>query len=174
MSSFSKEKHPSKVGALFWTLRDARRIVDKIQHDPATESVEVTVLHPTDTDVDSKLQPDSQGVKRTLFRTHRNFSLIGIGAGLGIFCLALLLDAREVTASPLLAATVLTFAGAICGLILAGLISLRPDHDKLLRLSSRARKSGCWMVVAHTGDPAQSVRAREHMRTRAVKTVATL
>ena len=47
----------------------------------------------------------------------------------------------------------------ICGLILGGLVTLRPDHELLINRVKEGLRMGRWVVVVHPTNPDQTTRA---------------
>lgn len=79
------------------------------------------------------LDPEQRGIFRTLFITHGITGVIGAIVGFSI-----------------------TF-----GLLLGGLIAIRPDHVWLITAVRSGLKQGKWAVIVHPVDTGQTAAARE-------------
>ena len=68
----------------------------------------------------------------------------------GLLYLSLRLGGNEsILSHPLLALMVLLFFGGIFGLLFGGLLSLRPDHYRVMAAVRKAIKRGRWAVISH-------------------------
>ena len=103
------------------------------------------------------------GIARTLVKAH--LVLGGIGALVGLrIALALLLftGVRAFTSSPAFSIGLLTALGLVAGLLLGGLVSLRPNQDVLrMRLAKVMGDGERWAVVVHARDHADESRERK-------------
>lgn len=66
--------------------------------------------------------------------------------------------------SPLLAFIAFVGFGITFGLLLGGLIAIRPDHVWLITAVRRALQENRWAVIVHPTDAAQTAAARELLR----------
>lgn len=62
--------------------------------------------------------------------------------------------------SPMLTFIALGFLGAVSALLLAGIVSLRPDHDRVIQKTRSATEVGQWTVVVHCADTQQQERVK--------------
>ena len=69
--------------------------------------------------------------------------------------------------SPLFTFIALGFLFPALGLMLAGLISLRPDHDPLIAQTRTATESGQWTLIAHCATTEQQERVNDTINTTA-------
>jgi hypothetical protein len=156
-ASLFAERSSTLVAA---TFRDRAAAVDAASalqaHMPQAE---VDLVRPQDKDFARKMEPDSQGIWRTAIRSHVVLGLIGMG--LGAACAATLVGVGWPAAveSPVLAALFLSNLGLFAGLMLAGLLTLRPDRGRVTLAIRRRNRAGQWAVVAHSTSPAQLERA---------------
>jgi len=61
--------------------------------------------------------------------------------------------------------------GIMFGLILGGLLALRPDHGRVIHLVRRALQIGKWAVVAHPRDASQTHQAVASLRSGSLRVV---
>jgi len=120
---------------------------------------EVDLVRPQDKDFARKMEPDSQGIWRTAIRSHLVLGLIGLGLGVAVAATLVGVGWPAAAGSPMLATLFLSILGLFAGLMLAGLLTLRPDRGRVTLAIRRRNREGQWAVVAHPTSPAQSERA---------------
>lgn len=150
------ERSTTLVAACFDTRASAELAAAGL--NKASEGGEkVYLILPNDAHAAEKLEPESRGIVRTLWRSHLLFgvfaTLIGAGAGLGLVALPW----PAAASSPGFAVLFSAVFGLFAGLMLAGLVSLRPDHGYVIDKVMQAVRRGRWAVVMH---PLNRVRAR--------------
>lgn len=130
--------------------------------DAATElradmpQVEVDLLRPRDADFARKMEPESQGIWRTAIRSHLVLGPAGLLLGAAAAATLVELGWPAAASSPMFATLFLATLGLFAGLMLAGLVTLRPDRSRVTLSIRRRNRSGQWAVVAHPRSPAQS------------------
>ena len=72
------------------------------------------------------------------------------------------------------AALALLFFGAVAGLMLGGLVALRPDHDRYVEAARDAMESGNTTVVVHAFSGEQADQAADLLRAQGGEVTATL
>lgn len=75
--------------------------------------------------------------------------MLGAVAGLLAFAVLMAVDVPFIVASPVAAALILLFFGTVAGLLLGGLVALRPDHDRYVLATRDAMAAGSTTVVVH-------------------------
>ena len=130
--------------------------------DAATElradmpQVEVDLVRPRDADFARKMEPETTGIWRTAVRSHRVLGPAGLLVGAAAAATLVSLDWPAAASSPMLTALFLSTLGLFAGLMLAGLLTLRPDRSRVTLSIRRRNRAGQWAVVAHPRSPAQS------------------
>ena len=114
-------------------------------------TVEVSVVGPTDPQVARKLEPDSRGIWRTVVRGHHVFGAGGVAVGLAVAWL-LVGSSSAAAMSPGFTALFAGVVGAFLGMMVAGLLTLRPDHSLVIRKVRERLQQGQWEVVVHPTD----------------------
>ena len=125
---------------------------------------EVTVIGPDDPRVARRLEPEQRGIWHTMVRSHL---LLGTaGAALGAIGAALLIvwPWPAAVASPWLTTLVLVVFGAFAGMLVAGLLSLRPDHGRVIRAVHEALARRHWAVVVRPLTAARAAFAVDRLR----------
>ncbi|AVT03431.1 hypothetical protein [Paracidovorax avenae] len=107
------------------------------------------------------LEPEQAGIFPTLLRSHLVTGLAGALAGVLFYAWLLRGGQPMVASSPLQACIAIVGVATAFGLLLGGLVSLRPDHVRLLTQLRSALRDGHWAVVVHPTDPHQAQLARD-------------
>lgn len=172
-SAIFGERYLSKVGAVFDSSQDARAAADRLRTEAGIRSVQVRVVEPDDPDMGRKLEPEAAGIAGTLARAHVTLGIAGMVVGLLIAALLVLMDVTAFTWNPWYTFIVMGFFGAIAGLLLGGLVSLRPDHDRLIAWVKEAARGGRWFVLVHARDHAEERKAKDSLEKLSDKVVGT-
>ena len=146
------EDFPHKVSAGFDNHSAAEEAAWSLVHKAGLPPSQIRVVRPDDTHMETKVEPETRGVARTLLKTH---IVLGLGAlVVGLVTAAVLVTVGPVLtrSSPVMTFIALGFLFPALGLMLAGAISLRPDHDPLIEKTRSASETGRWTVIAHCAD----------------------
>ncbi|MFO1337074.1 MAG: hypothetical protein U1F53_02385 [Burkholderiaceae bacterium] len=139
------ERSLTLVAASFADHRAAERAAGVLKQSPALDG-EVAVIDPGDPLARRKLEPEQRGIFATLLRSHLILGTAGLGVGLLVAWVAIAVWTAA-AASP---GFVLLFAGLMggfIGMMVAGLITLRPDHGLVLLGVREALRRGRSAVV---------------------------
>ena len=149
------ERSLTKIAAVFESLASAETAVLRLRQVAGMSESQVELVGPSDmrgvveAPLSRKLEPESLGIWHTLIRTHVVTGAVGALAG-GVLSLGLMLAGNPaILSSPLLSLGVMVFFGGIFGLLVGGLLSLRPDHYRVMAAVRKAIKRGRWAVVSH-------------------------
>ncbi len=160
-------RSPARVAALFGDAESAYKAVSRLMTETDLSNEQVLVVDPQDPLVKNSSEPDTRGVGRILLRSHLTLALLGLLIGLAS---ALVLTSAGVLindARPMMISVTFGAFGAILGLLVAGLMTARPDHRRLNIASIKGVRVGHWMVVALAADREQRERARSVLARRA-------
>lgn len=154
-SVFFGERSVSKVAGLFnsndMALIAAQSVVDISSLDVS----QVRVLGPSDTVVSDDarvaraIEPEPYGIWQTLLKAHLAAGLLGLVAGVLLFAAMMLVGIQAVVSSPFLSLVAFAGFGLIFGLMVGGVLSLRPDHGRVLAVVRQGLEHGQWAVIAH-------------------------
>jgi hypothetical protein len=159
MSLIFGESSFSRVTGIYDQADEARHVVEDILHDSGMEPDQVKVVVPDDPAESSKREPKQAGIAHTLFKAHITLGITGLISGL-LFAGALMLIGVEFArASPYYTVFIAMGFGGVLGMMMGGLVSLRPDHDVLISKVEEATQEGRWAVVVHPRNAAQQARA---------------
>lgn len=148
-SPVTGEVSNSKLAAVFSTRSLARDAADEMIAELSLQPAQVKLIDPDTPDVGIKLQPEGGGIWRTIVLAHIKLGIVGAVVGLLAFVLMWGLDVPFVARSPLAAGSVAMSFGLIGGLLLGGLVSLRPDQDGYINATREAIRTGRTTVVVH-------------------------
>lgn len=141
------ERSLTVVAAGYDDLRHAESAASQLLQETPELEGEVTIVRPADPLVDRKLEPENQGIWRTLIRSHIVFGLAGGAAGVAVALLATALWPAAAL-SPFYTALFVGVLGAFFGGLFAGLLTLRPDHSYVIEKVHEFLARGQWAVVA--------------------------
>ena len=164
------EKSLTKVVGLFADRQQADAAAAGVLNSPGMVPGQARVLGPQDAKMSRRelfgraMEPEQRGIFKTLFFAHIVTGLAGGIAGLLLFLWLNRSGQPMVASSPLLAFIAFVGFGITFGLLLGGLIAIRPDHVWLINSVRSALQDKRWAVVVHPIDAGQTAAARETLR----------
>lgn len=166
-NSLLGENFPHKVSAEYPSQESAELAVKRLTEQAQIPRVQINIVQPNDPLIARKLEPEVSGISRTLARSHLVLGGAGLVLGLVLALILVTLGPALTRSSPLFTFISLGFVCTILGLLLAGLVSLRPDHDPVIAKTRTAARTGLWTVVVHCADKTQQDLANELVETSA-------
>lgn len=163
-----------KVSAIFDTEQQAREAAAALQDQLQLGGVQVQVLTTADRHPRSKLEPETRGILRTILVAHLRLGIAGAVLGAVLFGVLYALGVPMIVQSPYAAGAAIIAFSAVGGLLLGGLVSLRPDHDAYIQSVYSALAAGRAAVVVHAFSAAQRASAAAGLRARGGETTSTL
>jgi hypothetical protein len=142
------ERSLTVVAASFDDQRAAESAASELLKETPALQGEVAIIRPGDPLVDRKLEPENQGIWLTLIRSHVLFGTVGALMGMSAALIAIAVPWPAAALSPGYATLFSGVFGAFFGMILAGLLTLRPDHGYVIRKVHAFSGRGRWSVVA--------------------------
>lgn len=173
-SPITGELSNSKVAAVFPRAGQAREAARAVAAALQLGEAQVQVIAPADPQAARKLQPEARGIWRTIVVAHARLGIVGLVAGGVAFALLHASGVPFIVNSPVASALVLLFFGAIAGLMLGGLVALRPDQDRMVQATRDAQDEGNTTVVVHAFSAEQAKEAGELLRARGGEVTGTL
>lgn len=173
-SLITGEVSNSKVAAVFPQEFSARQAAKGVAEALALTPAQVQVITPGEPHPGRKLEPESRGIWRTIVVAHVRLGILGAVAGVLVFAGLYAGGLAFVVNSPVASALVLLFFGAVGGLFLGGLVSLRPDHDRYVEATREAMASGQTTVVVHAFSAEQRAEAAEFLKAQGGDVTSTL
>lgn len=168
------EQHPAKVAGIFKTESDAHAARKALMDKGKFASTVINIVKPEDPNLSKKIEPESHGIAKTILKSHGILGIVGLFAG---FILASILVAAGPTFtqdSPLPTYLALSFFGLLIGLMVAGAVTLRPDHDPLINQTIEASHHQQWTVIVQIDDRDAVQKAKEILETNAVSVKETI
>ena len=164
----------SKVAAIFASEAAARDAASCVRQALSLSDAQVQVITPRDRRPGRKLEPESHGIFRTMLQAHFKLGMVGLIAGIALWFLLRALGVGVIVNTGLLTLAVMAGFGATAGLMLGGLITLRPDHEPFMRAVREAMGEGRSAVVVHPFDAAQREAAEAALKAASGEVVSTL
>ncbi|MDQ8020246.1 MAG: hypothetical protein REI94_00295 [Moraxellaceae bacterium] len=158
------ERSLTLVAATFENRDTARMAATLVHQRCPLAGWQVAVAGPGEPALSRKLEPEEGGIARTLLRTHALLGLVGMLAGLAAGMWLVAVDWPGSLSAPLVSTVVIAAFGMLAGLMLGGLLSLRPDHTFVIDRVSNATRRGRWAVVVHPEGAAQTRAAMRALR----------
>jgi len=161
------EKSLTKVVGVFPDKAQADAAAARILKTPGMLLDQARVLGPQDARMSHReifsrtLEPEQRGIFKSIFITHGITGLAGGIVGLLLFTWLLRSGQPMVASSPLLAFIAIVGFSITFGLLLGGLLTIRPDHVWLITAVRGALKKNQWAVVVHPLDTDQTEAARQ-------------
>jgi hypothetical protein len=125
---------------------------------------EVTVIGPDDPRVARQLEPEQRGIWHTAVRSHLLLGTVGAAAGAAAAGLLIAWPWPAAQSSPGLTILAAVVFGAFAGMLLAGLLTLRPDHGRVIRAVHEALARRHWAVVVRPLNAERAARAVDRLR----------
>lgn len=173
-SLFFGERSLTTVAALFGQAQDARDAAEHIVRDARLPEKQVKVLGPGDPTLERKLEPEEPGIVHTLIKSHVTLGVLGLIAGLLFGGVLILAGVGWAVASPFYTVGVAAVFGAAGGMMVGGLISIRPDRSLLDAKVETAVQQGRWAVIVHPvnrGEEKRALNVLEHTSGEVVHTL---
>jgi hypothetical protein len=139
------EKSRTLVAASFDDRVRAEQMASTLERDPEVDG-RVSVIAPDDPLAARKMEPDQRGIWHTLLRGHLVFGVLGAVVG-ALIAFAAIAAWPAAASSPGFTVVFLTVLGAFFGLMIGGLLTLRPDHGAVIQQVRAALERGQWAVV---------------------------
>jgi hypothetical protein len=146
------------VAAVFDRRAAAERAVATLRHRGGSWGT-VEFVSPGERALGRKFEPDTAGIGGTALRSHLVFGALGPLLGL-LVAAVLVQDPGSLAAQePLWVAFTCALLGGFAGLIVAGLLTLRPDHGIVIEAVSEQVDDGAWAVIVRPRDGGSARRA---------------
>lgn len=173
-SVLTGEVSNSKVAAVFASEATARHVAAHVRNSLQLSDAQVQVITPSERRPGRKLEPESHGIFRTMIRAHVRLGVLGAVAGAAAFAVLWAMGWPWIVNSAVLAAAVFVAFGAVGGLMLGGLLTLRPDHDLYINKVRDALGEGRSAVVVHAFSREQKAQAEVLLKDANGEVVSTL
>ena len=162
---FFGERSVTKVAGLFATRSGAEIAMHDLLGSCRLSATQVNVLRPLDGNparddaLDRAVEPEQRGIWLTVIRAHLSMGLLGLLAGVLLYAVLMAMDNAALRSTPGMGLVALAGFGATFGLMLGGVLALRPDHGRVIGIVRGGLQRGQWAVVAHPLDSRQTRQA---------------
>ena len=173
-SAITGELSNSKLAAVFPDEAAARAAAQLVSAALSLDAAQVQVITPSEPHLGRKLEPESQGIWRTIVVAHMRLGILGAVAGVLLFAALYAMGVQFIVMSPIAAVLSLLFFGSVAGLMLGGLVALRPDHDRYVQATRDAKADGKTTVVVHAFSAEQRDEAAKVLRAQGGEVTSTL
>lgn len=156
------EEYPHKITAEYDSQSDADRAVKALADQAGVPPAQVRIVQPHGSaDMARKVEPESRGIRQSLVKSHVGLGTAGLILGVALAGVLVVFGPTATQSSPLMTFIALGFLCTVLALLLAGAISMRPDHDRMLHKTRAATEAGQWTVVVHCADAEQRDRVKD-------------
>ncbi|MCQ8878552.1 hypothetical protein NQT69_11115 [Pseudoalteromonas shioyasakiensis] len=172
-TKINDEENATKVAGTFSTKAQADKAYSSLAEEPLLELSNLNIIAPHDQQFAEKVEPEDKNIAKTLLRTHLIYAAFGLAAGLLLSTAFYFLDVTFIQSFVLE-----TYAG-VCtitvfiALLIAGFVSIRPDHDPLINEVRQAIRAGKWVVIVHTDSNQKGNKAKQLLQPLAGSVTAT-
>jgi len=162
---FFGERSVTKVAGLFATRSGAEIAMHDLLDSCRLSATQVNVLNPLDGSparndaLDRAVEPEQRGIWLTVIRAHLVMGLLGLLAGVLLYAVLMAMDNAALRSTPGMGLVALAGFGATFGLMVGGVLALRPDHGRVIGIVRGGLQSGQWAVVVHPLDSGQTRQA---------------
>ncbi len=139
----------SKVAAAYDDFATASAAAQQVVRLPDIQRRQVQLVEPYDSAWGRKVEPETTGIWRTVLRAHATCGVVGVVAGSMLFAVLYVSGVAPVVDAPAVALVAMMMIGAMLGLMVGGLVTMRPDHEAVIRPVREAADAGRWTVVVH-------------------------
>lgn len=180
MHAFFGERSLTKVAGVFPARAQAEQAARRLTLASGFNEQQVAVLAPRDGTwrradaLARKMEPEERGIWSTIIRAHVLAGVIGFLAGVALCLVMWIAGQPGVTSSPGLAMVAMAGFGTTFGLLAGGVLSIRPDHGRVIALVRQYLRQGRWAVVAHPDTPEQVAQAERTLQEGSERVVRTL
>ncbi|TCW30823.1 hypothetical protein [Gulbenkiania mobilis] len=143
------ERALTKLAGVCDTPDRANAVAQRLQRDGHLSQEQVQVVFPNDPKFSLKLEPEPRGMVKTAARTHLILGGLGLVVGLLAYGLMWLLHVDFVILSPVASFLAAIILGLVFGMLLGGLVAIRPDHTVVVETVRKAVDTGKCAVIAH-------------------------
>lgn len=174
------ERSLTKVAGLFAQKSQAESSMEQVLRSGGLNAAQVRLLGPQDAHTARRewlgraMEPESAGIARTFLQTHLVGGMAGAVAGLALYLWFYRAGHPMIASSPAVAFIAIVGFAATFGLLLGGLLTMRPDHVRLITRVRSALRHNQYAVVAHPINSEQTERVRQVLEKSAAEVVTTL
>lgn len=174
------ERSLTKLAGLYEQRADAERAAADLVRMTELKPAQVRILGPADANFSRRdlfarsVEPEARGIFLTILRAHVFMAMAGAVLGALLYGWLFSQGQPMVRASPGLSLLAIVGFATTFGLLLGGLLSLRPDHTVLMTELRTGLEADRWAVVVHPTDRRQVDSAKQALEASGGQVRATL
>lgn len=174
--SLSGEKIDHKATAIFDNEADAEKAAWAVLDATSLEDNQVFVIRPEDHDENKelKLEPEPEGMWKTIIRSHVWLGLVGAGAGVVLILILSAFGIPFITQNFVVALALAVAFLAVIGMMFGGLVTSRPDHMPYMAKANSALQKGQYVLTVHAATADQLKEAKAELNKKHIKAIRTL
>lgn len=169
-----EEQYPHAVTGRFSDEQEAQRGIRALLDKTGLTAHQIKLLQPGDRHQSRKLEPESGRIFRTLLSAHLWAAVAGFVAGIALAWLMMRIGPGWAADSPTLTLIAFAWVGTLAGAMIGGLITLRPDRERLIMAARQSSEEGNWTVVAHCESTDEKAAAESQLGKRSEATNTSL
>ncbi|SFR52854.1 Uncharacterized integral membrane protein [Marinobacter daqiaonensis] len=167
---FSGERHDHKLAAKCDSEKQAKELAEALCENTTLSSGQVHVVTPDQSNPGASLEPENRGIRRTLVRSLVWMTVIGAVVGFVLYLILAAVGVNTVSDNPFFSGAAMPAYGAMIGLIVGGILALRPDHTAYAASAETSLRKGDYVVAIHAADSEQLDAAKQFLEARDVET----
>ena len=158
------EEFPHRVSAVFPNQSLADEASEALRNEVELKEKQIELVRPGDLGLERKLEHETTNMAWTIVRSHVGLGIIGFVAGLVLAAVLWGAGFDFAATRPGWLFILAGAVGAVIGLLAAGLVSVRPDHEPVILRAEQAAERGQWTVVAYARDEDEKHRVDEVLK----------
>lgn len=170
----SEENKASKVAAVFESEQQALDARQILLNDDDLNQLNFEIVRPKDKHISEKIEPESKAIIKFITRSHWVLGGLGLVIGLVVASALALIGPEMTQSSPMYTYLAFAIIGTFLGLLIAGVVSLRPDHDPLITQTMTASQQNQWTLIIQTEDQEKLTKVYEMMESISASVTKTL
>ena len=152
---FFGERSLSKVAAVYESEAAAQSAARKVTDLPDIERRQVQLVRPFDPDWGRRVEPEGIGIGHQAVRAHVTCTIVGLAIALLAYIGLWVAGGTAILATSAVSLVAMLLFGAMFGLMVGGLVNIRPDHGAVVAPVREAVHDGHWSVVVHPSSRSQ-------------------
>lgn len=168
------EDNSKKIAGIFNSQSEAKNAFDAISSENEFTQDDIKLISPEDANFGKKVEPEDKNIGKTLLSTHLTYGVGGLIIGLLISSILLALNFGFMQGFVFETYTAISIISIFIALLVAGFMSVRPDHDPVINEVRKAKRSGKWALIVHTDTTEKANNAKKLIQPFAATTTSTL
>lgn len=168
-----QEDNSKKIAGIFNDEAKAQQAVDAVKADSDLVQADVKLVSPSETHFGKKVEPEDKNMSKSFLNRHIAYAGFGLVIGLIASTILMFLNLGFMQNFIIETYAAISVICIFMGLLAAGFVSVRPDHDPLINDVRQAAQAGKWIVIVHTDHSQKVAKAKNLMQPFAQSTSST-